>query len=513
MTYIPAIGIDLGTTYSAASVVGASGSPEILLNSSGERLTPSAVFFDDNTIVVGQVARDAYADNPDNTVILIKRQMGNEHWHFDHDGRRYSPVDISALILKKLRDDASVYLDQPVNHAVITVPAYFDDDRRRLTKLAGEIAGLNVLRLINEPTAAAIAFGAERSTTGETVLVYDLGGGTFDVTIMRVEDKSFDVIASDGHHQLGGKDFDDAILRFVSQRFSSEHGFDPTADPLTASDLRSRAEKAKRELSERLKTSLLIRAGGKTMKVELTRSDFNDLIKSSVDTTFSLLRTTLRSAHLAPHQIDRILLTGGSTRIPVVRERLQEFFNKAVDCSVNPDEAVALGAAIVAAREYAEQEPSETPPAVMAKVGGLQIRDVTSHSLGIEASIPGTTNKINSIVIPRNSPLPAEKSKEFLTDTPGQTAIRVTIYQGEFQDPKLCKEIGVFTLTGLPPGQPAGRKVRVKLSCSVDGVVNVMAEDIATGIRTETEAHYNIGQIEQGAVSAKALWLSGQRVE
>lgn len=513
MAYTPALGIDLGTTFSAVAVVSESGKPEILLNSSGERLTPSAVFFDNDSVVVGQVARDASADNPDNTVLFIKRQMGSAHWFFDYRGQRYSPVDISAFILKKLRDDAAASLGQEVNQAVITVPAYFDDDRRRLTRLAGEIAGLRVIRLINEPTAAAIAFGAEKSADGETILVYDLGGGTFDVTIMRLENQTFTVIATDGDHQLGGKDFDDAIIRFVTQQFSAQFGYDPTIDPLVASDLRARAEKAKRELTERSKTTCLIRSGDKNLRVELSRSDFSNLITGRIDTTISLLRTTLKSASLTPQQIDRILLVGGSTRIPLVRERLSDFFGKDVDTSVNPDEAVALGAAIVAAREKLGEEPASVPKPVANKFGGLQVRDVTSHSLGIEATVPGTSRKINSILIARNSPLPAEVSREFITDTPGQTGFRVKIYQGEFQDPALCKPIGEFTLTGLPPGRPAGQKVRVTLSCGVDGVINVTAVDIASGVQAKQDVRYEVGQADSQQVSAKALWMKAQKIE
>ena len=513
MAYIPALGIDLGTTFSAVAVVSNSGIPEILPNSSGERLTPSAVFFDGDSVVVGQVARDAYSDNPDNTVLFIKRQIGTSHWFYDHKGHRYSPVDISALILKKLRDDAAVSLNQEVNQAVITVPAYFDDDRRRLTRLAGEIAGLQVIRLINEPTAAAIAFGAEKAAEGETVLVYDLGGGTFDVTIMRIENQTFTVIATDGDHQLGGKDFDDAIIRFATQQFSAQYGYDPTTDPLAASDLRTRAEKAKRELTERSKTMILIRSVEKNFRVELSCTDFSNLIAGRIDTTISLLRTTLKNANLTPQQIDRILLVGGSTRIPGVRERLKAFFGRDVDTSVNPDEAVAIGASIVAAREKLDEEPTNTPQAVVDKFGGLQVRDVTSHSLGIEASVPGTSRKINSILIARNTPLPGEVSREFITDTPGQTGFLVKVYQGEFQDPTLCTSIGEFSLTGLPPGRPAGHKVRVTLSCGVDGVINVTAVDIASGVQAKREVQYEVGQVDSQQASAKALWMKSQKIE
>jgi len=513
MVYVPVLGIDLGTTYSAAAIVGDAGNPEILPNSSGERLTPSAVFFDDGSIIVGQVARDMYVDNPDNVILFIKRQMGNPSWFFDYQGQRFSPSDISALILKKIREDASASLGQDVTHAVVTVPAYFDDDRRRLTRAAGEIAGLQVPHLVNEPTAAAVAFGAVKAMSDETILVYDLGGGTFDITIMKVEGKQFRVLATDGDHQLGGKDFDDAILRYASQKLAEELGYDPTTDPLLASDLRTKAEKAKRELTERNKTAFMIRTDMKQLKIELTRIEFTNLIASRIDTTLSLLRTTLKSASISPAQIDRVLLVGGSTRIPAVRERLKEFFGADPDSSVNPDEAVALGAAIIAAREQIEREPTVMPKPVTERFGGLQVKDVVSHSLGIEASVPGTTRKVNSILIPRNSPLPKEESRDFVTDTPGQTGFRIKVYQGEFQDPALCKPIGEFTLTGLPPGRPAGHKVRITLEVGVDGVINVTAVDISSGVQAKREVRYEVGQVDERQVSAKALWMKSQKVE
>ena len=512
MEELSAVGIDLGTTYSSVALVNLHGKPEIIPNSEGERLTPSAVFFDDDTIVVGQIAKDSAPSNPDQVILFIKRQMGNSHWHYLHDHQKLTPPDVSSLILKKLKKDAEEKLGRSLPYAVITVPAYFDDDRRRATIAAGEIAGFKVLALINEPTAAAIAFGVERSEGNETVLVYDLGGGTFDVTLMRVDGKEIKMIATDGDPLLGGKDFDDALIKYSVDRFTKEHGFDPTTDAYTSQEIRKDAEKIKRELSLRAKSVLMVRANGKTSRVEIDRSFFESLIKSKLDTTISLVKGVLNEAKMRPDQVDRVLLIGGSTRIPAVRNQLQAFFGKEPDSSVNPDEAVALGAALMAAKLAVDIPNEKVPPAVKEKVGGLEITDITSHSLGIEASIPGSHQKINSILISRNTPIPTDVSKEYITNLPGQTAIKIIIYQGEFRDPALCNPIGEFLLTGLPPNRPAGKKVRVTISCSNNGIVDVSAVDIETGKQAQTQVSYTVGQNKE-QISARQRWAQAQKIE
>lgn len=512
MQELSAIGIDLGTTYSSAAILNQHGTPEIITNAEGERLTPSAVFFDGDAIIVGQIAKDAAVSSPDQVVTFVKRQMGQPHWYYLHQGQKLAPPDISALVLAKLKKDAEEKLARPVPYAVITVPAYFDDSRRRATINAGEIAGFRVLGLLNEPSAAAIGYGLERSNSNETILVYDLGGGTFDVTVMRVEGKDFRILATDGDHQLGGKDFDDVIISYAVRIFQQDHGFDPTTDPYTTQEMRKDAEKAKKELSTRSKTVIMLRAQGKVSRVEIDRSRFENLIKAKVDTTLSLLKTTLRDAKLEPHDIDRVLLIGGSTRVPLVRKSLIDFFGKEVDTSVNPDEAVALGAALFAAQKIAELSPEDVAPIIQEKIGGLQITDVTSHSLGIEAFVPNTDRKINSILIPRNSPIPTQVSKEYVTTIAGQTAIKVVIYQGEFDDVNLCNPIGDFVLGGLPANRPVGRKVRVSVACTANGVVEVSAMDIETGQRTETQVSYKVGPTTE-QVSARKRWLSNQHVE
>lgn len=512
MEKIIAIGIDLGTTYSTAAIVNQHGQPEIVPNSEGERLTPSAVFFDSDSIVVGQIAKDAALTNPDQVVLFVKRQMGNPNWYYTHNQQRLTPSDISALILAKIKKDIEQSMGHAVPYAVITVPAYFDDDRRRATMTAGELAGFKVLSLLNEPSAAAIAFGVERSTQNETVLVYDLGGGTFDVTLMRVEGKDIRILGTDGDHQLGGKDFDDAIMKYAIDQFIKEHGFDPTEDVYTAQEIRKDAEKLKRELSTRNKGFLMLRAQGKTCRIELERQNFEELIQPKLNTTLTLIKSVLSDAKLSSDKVDRVLLIGGATRMPAVRSLLANFFGKEPDVSNNPDEAVAMGAALMAAKKMLEIKPEEISPVIQEKIGGLQITDVTSHSLGIEAYVPGTQQKINSILIQRNSPIPTDVSKEYVTTIPGQTAIKVTIYQGEFKDPMLCNPVGEFTLAGLPPNRPAGCKVRVTISCGTNGVVDVSAVDIETGKQIQTQVSYKVGQTTQ-QVSAKKRWLQTQTVE
>lgn len=511
MPDLPAVGIDLGTTYSSIAIVNESGQPELIPNAESERLTASAVLFDEDTIIVGEMAKDGLVVNPDQVVLFVKRQMGNSHWYYTYHGQKYTPADVSAIILKKLKQDAEQYLDRALPYVVITVPAYFDDERRRATISAGEIAGFHVLDLVNEPTAAAIAFGVDRSRQAETILVYDLGGGTFDATVMCVDGRDIRIVATDGDHQLGGKDFDDALMKFAVDQFIREHGFDPTVDLSIAAELRGRAEKAKCELSKRMKTMLMLRAQGKVSRISVTREQFVGLIKPKLDTTLTLIRDVLRQAQLQPSDIDRVLLIGGSTRIPAISEILNNFFRKPPDNSINPDEAVALGAALMAAKKVVDAVPDKVAPPIADKVGGLQITDVTSHSLGIEAFVPGTQQRINSFLIPRNSPIPAEASREFVTTMPGQTGIKVTIYQGEFQEPELCNPIGEFIMTGLPPNRPAGRKVRVTVSCGANGIVDVTAVDIETGKQTTTQVSYKAGQ-SKTQVSAKKRWLQSKPI-
>lgn len=514
MEKVLAVGIDLGTTYSSLSYLNDYGEPEILSNAEGERLTPSAVFFDDGSIVVGEIAKENSLSYPDKVVMFVKREMGNPNWHYNYQGERLTPVEISSLILKKLKNDAEMAFNHEVPYVVITVPAYFDDSRRRATITAGEMAKFRVLKLINEPTAAAIAFGMTRAQKDETVLIYDLGGGTFDVTLMRVENKgnNIRIIASEGDHQLGGKDFDDAIIKICAKTFEQEHGFNPTDDLIDFQQLRKDSENAKKELSIRKRTSLIVRSRGYRSQVVITQDQFNEAIKPKIDTTSALIRSLLRTAGVKAGEIDRVLMIGGSTRIPLVRETVEKLLEVSPDVSVNPDEAVSHGAAIVASKEMLHQMPSKTMPVVKDKIGSLQIVDVVSHSIGIEASVPGSNQMINSILIKKNSPIPTEVSKEFVTQAHNQTGIQIKVFQGEFQNPSLCNPIGNFVMTGLPPGRPPGKKVRVTVSCTTNGVIEIFARDIESGIEMQTTIEYTIGQSKQ-ELSAKKLWMQSQIIE
>ena len=514
MSVLSAIGIDLGTTYSLVAIVNDQGRPEIVPNAENERLTPSVVYFDDDDILVGKLAKEKAVYAPEQAVDFIKRQMGND-LHYDHHGRSLKAPEISGIILKKLRQDAEGYLGRPLPYAVITVPAYFDEVRRRLTKNAGEIAGLRVLELLNEPTAAAIAFGVLNDVADEKVLVYDLGGGTFDVTIMHIRGKEITVLATDGDHQLGGKDFDDQIMLYGAECFKREHGFDPMADTVVRGEMRKLAEQAKWELSTRQRASFPVRANGRMSRVELSRDTFADLIEAKIQNTLTVMRAALAAARLKPQEIDRVLLIGGSTRIPAVRAALQATFGRPPDTSVNPDEAVALGAAVFAARKMHETKIEELPPAIEEQIVAgplaIDVRDLTSHSLGIEASIQGTTQRILSILIPRNTPLPVERSKEYRTDKPNQTAIQVTVYQGESDDLTAARPVGDFVLAGLPPNRPADKTVRVTLRCDSNGIVNVTAVDIESGVTATTQVSYLTGETPR-EISAMQRYLAGTRI-
>lgn len=508
------VGIDLGTTYSLICKIDEYGNPEIIPNAEGKRLTPSAIFFDEESIVIGDLAKENAVIRPNDVVQFIKREIVNPNLFITYQNKRLSPIDISAIIIKKLKQDAEQYLGCQIKYAVITVPAYFDDPRRRATKQAGEIAGFKVLRTINEPTAAAIAFGYSKSKKDETVLVYDLGGGTFDVTIVRLENEGKDtrVLATDGDHLLGGKDFDDALIKHCVEHFVAQHGFDPSIDAAENQQLRIDVEKAKRELSLRLNATVLVRAKGLRTEVKISRDEFEKAIRPKLDTTLSLIRNVLQAASVKLNEIDRVILTGGSSRIPLVRQLVTDMFGFGPDISTNPDEVVSMGAAIVGSIELAKLPAEQVDQPIEEKIGGLQITDVISHSIGIEAIAPGSGQKINSILIKKNTPIPFDKSKEYTTTFHGQTGIKVTIYQGEFSNPVFCNPIGDFLLTGLPPGRPAGKKVRVTITCNTNGTVELSATDIESGVQTTTQVEYKSGTIAK-QISAKKLWLQTQVLE
>ena len=464
------VGIDLGTTYSAIAIIGDGGTPEILTNRDGERITPSVVLFqDDGSVLVGTMAKRSAAIAPLDVVDFVKRQMGNPDWKFDaSNGNQYSPEEVSALILKRLKEDAELYLGEgSVIDAVITVPAYFDDAKRRATKDAGRIAGLNVLRVLNEPTAAALAYGSEPGKNG-TILVFDLGGGTFDVTVMRIKDDLFDVLGTDGLHELGGKDWDDRVMNWLNAEFQEQGGPDLTETFELEAELRERAESAKRTLSQSTSAKVIFGAGGVTKSLTLTREVFEDIVADLLNQARDMTVSLVEELGIGWDDIDHVLLVGGSTRMPMVAHMLEEISGKPPLRSGNPDEIVALGAAIQAAFEAPEPENSRP---------SLVIKDVTSQGLGVLANDQDTNKMRNFILIPRNAKIPAKASDVFQTVADGQTEVRVTVTQGDDDDPEFIKRIGEQVIP-IPP-YPRGSPIRVEFAYDIDQTVSIGVYDLS----------------------------------
>ncbi|MBS3168993.1 molecular chaperone DnaK [Candidatus Woesearchaeota archaeon] len=460
------IGIDLGTTFSAMAVLEA-GKPTIIANAEGTRTTPSVVNVRENEITVGQVARNQAIVDPSHTVRSIKRKMGtNEKMEIDE--KDYTPEQISAMILQKLKQDAEAYLGQPVKNAVITVPAYFNDAQRQATKNAGEIAGLNVLRIINEPTAAALAYGLDKLEKEHTILVFDFGGGTFDVSILELGDGVFEVKATSGDNLLGGDDVDELVMDHLITRFKRSAGIDLRRDATAMQRLKEAAEKAKIELSTKTKVEISIpfitadQNGPKHIQEELTRAKFEELIADILKRLEIPVKNALRDAGLSTDKIDKVIFVGGSTRIPAVQELVRKLTGKEGDKSVNPDEAVAVGAAIQAG-------------VIAGDVKDVLLLDVTPLTLGIE-----TLGGVFTQLIERNTTIPTRKSQIFSTAADNQTAVTIRVGQGErsmFSDNKL---LGQFDLLGIPPAPRGVPQVEVTFDIDANGIVNVSAKDLGT---------------------------------
>ncbi len=461
------IGIDLGTTNSCVAVI-EGGEPVVIPNAEGSRTTPSVVAFSKiGERLVGQVAKRQAITNPDRTVISIKREMGSDY-KVNIDGKAYTPQEISAMILQKLKADAEAYLGEKVTEAVITVPAYFTDSQRQATKDAGKIAGLDVKRIINEPTAAALAYGIDKETN-QKVMVYDLGGGTFDVSIIEMGDGVQEVLATAGNNRLGGDDFDERIMDYIVDLFKKENGIDLSADKMAMQRIKEAAEKAKIELSSVTTTNInlpFITAdanGPKHFETNLTRAKFNELTADLVEATMGPVRQALNDAGLKPSDIDKILMVGGSTRIPAVSEAVKNFMGQEPHKGINPDECVAIGAAIQAG-------------VLAGEVKGLLLLDVTPLSLGIE-TMGGVCTKI----IERNTTIPTRKSQIFTTAADGQTSVEVHVLQGEREFAKDNKTLGRFILDGIPPAKRGTPQIEVTFDIDANGIVNVSAKDLGTG--------------------------------
>ncbi|MCD6363487.1 MAG: molecular chaperone DnaK [Synergistetes bacterium] len=470
------VGIDLGTTYSAIAVMEGD-KPEIIPNRRGKRVTPSVVAFSKNgEILVGEPAKNQAILNPERTILSIKRRMGTDYV-LEIDGVAYRPQDISALILKKLKEDAEEFLNDSVEEAVITVPAYFSDAQRQATKEAGEIAGLKVLRIINEPTAAALAYGLGRESGDreKKVLVFDLGGGTFDVSILEIAEGVFEVKATSGINRLGGDDFDERIMGYLIDRFKEETGIDLSEDRMALQKLKEESEKAKIELSEVYETEINIpfiaadENGPKHLQISLTRDLFEELVKDLVDKLEGPVLQALEDAGLSPGEIDDVLLVGGSTRIPLVQRKIREIVGKDPLRGVNPDECVALGAAIQAAM-------------VKGEVKGIVLVDVTPLSLGVE-----TVGGIFTKIIERNTPIPTSASRIFTTIADNQTTVEIHVLQGERPLAKDNISLGKFQLTGIRPAPRGVPRIEVTFSIDVNGIVHVRARDLDTGKEQKVE--------------------------
>ena len=494
------IGIDLGTTNSCVAVM-EGGEPVVIANAEGSRTTPSVVAFTkDGERLVGQIAKRQAITNPDRTIASIKRQMGTSY-KVDIDGKSYNPQEISAMVLQKLKADAEAYLGETVTQAVITVPAYFSDSQRQATKDAGRIAGLEVLRIINEPTAASLAYGLDKEDAHK-ILVYDLGGGTFDVSILEIGDGVFEVLATNGDTKLGGDDFDNRIIDYIADIFQKENGIDLKKDRMAFQRLKEAAEKAKIELSGAMTTNINLpfitadATGPKHLDLTLTRAKFNELTADLVERTITPMTNALKDAGLTAAQLDKVILVGGSIRIPAVQDAVKRVTGKEPFKGINPDECVAIGAAIQAG-------------VLGGEVKDVLLLDVTPLSLGLE-----TEGHIFTKLIERNTTIPTQKSQVFSTAADGQTTVEIHVLQGERPMAYDNKTLGRFQLTGIPAAPRGVPQIEVTFNIDRNGIVNVSAKDLGTGNEqkvtitastnmTEEEIQARVKEAEQFAEADK----------
>lgn len=485
------IGIDLGTTYSAVSTIDEFGKPVILKNSDGEHLTPSVVYFDEHgNAIAGSEAKEMMLSGEDNVIMFFKREMGNPEFCFNVNGKDYSATDLSAILLRKLKSDAEISLGSTVTKAVITVPAYFNDLQRNETIKAAQNAGLEVLRIINEPTAAAINYGIARDID-QKLLVYDLGGGTFDVTVLEIQDGDINVLATGGDHSLGGKDWDDCIINYITDQFVREFGEDPNDDPLTYNDLAFNAEKLKKQLSSMQSASMLVRYAGHRQKYEITREKFEELTANLLQSTQEKTEEVLREAGLRWQDISGALLVGGSTKMPMVEKWVREMSGREPLRGINVDEAVCLGAGIQASLEMAKKSIRRgLPPGSFRKLSlpsgkSLQIKDVMSHSLGAIAVSQDGNRYVNSIIIRKNKTIPISESRSFKHKTRRNSDNEMEVYltQGEGIEVKECTVVGRYLIRNIEYVNGGESIIDLHYSYDENGVINI------NGYQQETRIH------------------------
>jgi molecular chaperone DnaK len=517
MTRRKAVGIDLGTTFCAVAHIDVYGKPQIIPNSENERITPSVILFDGASVIVGSLAKNNSVAEAERIVDFVKREMGKpkEQFHREFNGKVYSAEELSALILRKLKADAEKYLKEPVTDAVITVPAYFNDAERTATITAGQLAGLNVLQIINEPTAAALAFGLDKLDEDQTVFVFDLGGGTFDVTIMRIQGHRIEMLATNGDHRLGGKDWDDVIVNHVAQEFDQAHGENPLLDLQSYQDLQSRALAAKIQLSSRTRTAIVHNHNGKTVKVELTREEFEAKTRHLVEKCKTICEMVLQEAKMKWKDIDKVLLVGGMTRMPMVREMISRLSSVPVVDDVNPDEAVAVGATIQAILSLLREEevsglktlPEDTRLQFSSREGGLiQVTNITSHTLGVVLWDEGHLEEYVFPMIPKMTPMPATVKNSFGTASANMRRAVVRVVEGESTLPGECTPLGLCDVE-LPAFLPKGSPVELTYEYNANQVLEVAVN--ACGNQAKVTIERNTGlapdEVEHAAAGLGAI--------
>ena len=513
-----AVGIDLGTTFSAVAHIDAYGKPQIIPNAESERITPSVVLFDGSKAIVGTIAKNNSVAEPEKIVDFVKREMGKpkEQFHREFNGTTYSAEELSALILKKLKSDAEKYLKIPVTDAVITVPAYFNDSERTATITAGRLAGLNVLHIINEPTSAALAYGLDKLDEDQTVFVFDLGGGTFDVTLMRIAEHRLEMVATNGDHRLGGKDWDDIIVNHVAEEFDRAHGENPLLDLQSYQDLQSRALAAKIQLSSRDRTTIVHSHNGKSIKVELTREEFESMTKHLVEKCKAICEIVMRQAQMPWSQVNKILLVGGMTRMPMVREMIAKLASVPLAEDVNPDEAVAVGAAIQAVLSLLNEEdatgekmlPSETRQQFSSRDGGLiQVRNITSHTLGVVLWDEAHLEEYVFPMIKKMTSMPAVAKNSFGTATANMQRAIVRIVEGESTLPQECTPLGICDVE-LPPFLPKGSPVELTYEYNANQVLEVAVEACGNCASVSIERKTGLSESELDRATAALGQLS-----